>query len=200
MVTAVPCRTRYGITLVSDVVGIGEQARLALVRSDGVARPLAEFAEAPYLDAAGEIIWVGAGLLARHPRAVVTGAAPPRAIALTFDPLPERGWSPQLPPLDDAMANAVVYAARRLRHALLNAATPRGFGNLLAGREPEFPLDLALRHVHNLGIAYQRADANAVIAASIALLGFGTGLTPSGDDLTGAGESRRRAVARGRTT
>ena len=137
---------------------------------------------------------MGADLPALHPRAVVTAVAPPRASPLKFDALPERGWSPHLPPLDDAIAIPVVYAARRLGQTLLETATPRGFGNLLAGREPEFPLGLARRQVHNLDIAYARADANAVIAASVTLLGIGAGLTPSGDDLTGAALFGRRLI------
>ena len=185
MLTTIPCHTRHGISVVSDVVEIGEQARLALAHSAGVALPLATFADAPYLEAAGEIVWVGARLPALHPRVVVTGAAPPRGIALMFDPLPQRGWSQPLPQLDLSMTDSIADAAGRLRRALIGAAIPRGFGNLLAGREPAFPLGIAVRRVRDLAAAYTRKDIHAVIEVSVALLGFGTGLTPSGDDLVG---------------
>jgi len=194
MVATIPCRARHGIPVVSDVVEIGEQARLALARSAGVALPLATFAGAPYLDAAGEIVWVGARLPALHPRAVVTGVVPPRGIALKFDPLPSRGWSKSLPHFDPSMAGSIADAARRLRRALITTAIPRGFGNLLAGREPEFPLGLAACQVRDLAAAYARADEDAVIEASIALLGVGTGLTPSGDDLVGGALFGRRFI------
>jgi len=179
---------------VNDVVEIGERARLALARSDGIALPLANFADAPYLEAAGEIVWVGARLPALHPRVIVTGVAPPRRVALRFASLPDQGWSPQLPHLDQSTLCRITDAAARLRHALVDTATPRGFGCLLAGRKPEFPLGLAVPRVHNLTAAYAHEDVDGVIEASVALLGFGTGLTPSGDDLAGAALFGRRFI------
>jgi len=178
-----------------DVVHIGEVARAALTRSDCVATPLAGFADAPYLEADGEVIWVGARLPARHPRAVVTSCAPRRGVALRFAALPARGWSRQLPILDPDAVARVIEAAGALRRALVGACAPRGFGALLAGQRPAFPLDLALRRIEALAKAYRRDDPGAVFAASIPLLGFGTGLTPSGDDLAGAALFGRRFVS-----
>jgi hypothetical protein len=175
-----------------EVLRIGERARVALARSGGVAAPLAGFADAPYLEAGREIIWVGARLPALHPRAVMVSYAPPRGLTLRFAALPERGWSPQLPVLGEDAAARAVDAACTLRRALLGECAPRGFGMLLAGRAPGFPLDLALPRVRALAEAYRRDDPDAVLASSAALLGFGTGLTPAGDDLAGAALFGRR--------
>ena len=55
-----------------NVLAIGRKARAALMASGGVAWPLAAFPDAPYFEAAGEIVWVGSKLPARHPRASPT--------------------------------------------------------------------------------------------------------------------------------
>jgi len=177
------------------VVRIGELARIALTRSNGVALPLAAFAEAPYLDAAGDIIWVGARLPALHPRAVMTSAAQRRGVALHFDSLPETGWSPTLPQLDESSANKLVARAEIFAKRLIADNSARGFGTLLTGRSAPFPLNAATERVRDLTSAYARDDVDGAVANSLALLGFGTGLTPSGDDLTGAALFGRRLVA-----
>ncbi|MDX1377016.1 MAG: DUF2877 domain-containing protein, partial [Burkholderiales bacterium] len=82
-----------------------------------------------------------------------------------------------------------------LCRALLAAAEPRGFGTLLARRRPAFPLERAAARVRALASAYRADDPEAVCAASIPLLGLGTGLTPSGDDLAGAALFGRRLRA-----
>lgn len=178
-----------------NIIQAGELARRALVRSRGEATPLEAFADAPYLEAAGEIIWVGARLPALHPRAVMTSTAQPRSVALHFELLPDRGWSPQLPALDEASVKIVIAGAERLRRALAGTETSRGFGDLLDRRIVEFPLDVAVERVRDLTAAYARNDPHAVVGASLGLLGFGTGLTPSGDDLAGAALFGRRFVA-----
>lgn len=172
-------------------VRIGERARQALARSGGAAMPLAGFGDGPYFTAAGELIWVGARLPAMHPRAVITAEAQPRAAALQFEEIPAQGWTPPLARLDAATAPHIVALTR----ALLAAEAPRGFGALLAGTTPPFPLDHAEQRVQALARAYASDDPGAVLDASIALLGFGTGLTPSGDDLAGAALFGRRLVA-----
>ncbi len=177
------------------VVRIGERARAALARSGGVAAPLAGFTDAPYLEAAGEVIWVGTRLPALHPRAVIVSSPPPRGVTLRFVALPAHGWSPRLPILDQNATRRAIDAAFALCRALLGACEPRGFGTLLADQTPGFPLDLALPRVDALVEAYRRDDPDAVLAASIPLLGFGTGLTPSGDDLAGAALFGRRFVS-----
>ncbi len=171
---------------------IGERARTALVRSGGVAAPLAGFPDAPYFAADGDVIWVGARLPARHPRAVLTACAPPRGTVLRFRELPARGWSPHRPGLGHAAALRAIDSVAVLRQALPREQAPRGFGLLLAGRAPDFPLGLGVPRVDALAEAYRRGEPESVLRASIPLLGFGTGLTPSGDDLTGAALFGRR--------
>ena len=176
------------------VVQVGERARAALARSGGVAAPLAGFADAPYLEADGDVVWVGPQLPARHPRAVVTACAPPRGVALRFGTLPAHGWSPRAPDLDQAAKLRAIESVAALRQALLREQAPRGFGILLAGRRPDFPLGLAVPRIEALVEAYRRDDPESVLLASIPLLGFGAGLTPSGDDLAGAALFGRRLL------
>jgi hypothetical protein len=177
------------------VVSIGSKARAALAASGGVARPLAAFPDAPYFDAAGEIVWVGSKLPARHPRAVLTGQPVPRGAAVELTALPAESWSCALPARADRAV--IVNACGRLVRALDRLGAPRGFGALLAGAAPAFPLDLAASRVHALARAYRGGDVQAVYEASRALLGLGTGLTPSGDDLAGAALFGRMLVDRG---
>jgi hypothetical protein len=175
------------------VVAIGSLARRALAQSGGCARPLAAFPQSPYFAAAGEILWVGAALPAMHPRAVLTATPQPRGRMLVFPALPRETWSPtRLAHVEQASMNA---ALGRLLKALLAVETPRGCGALLAGAVPDFPLDLCEGRVRSLARAYAADDAEAVYEASLPLLGFGAGLTPSGDDLTGGALFGRRAIA-----
>ena len=174
----------------TQILCIGERARAALVRSGGLAVPLTGFADAPYLEADGEIIWVGARLPARHPRAVLTSTAPRRGVALRFGALPARGWAPRR-----AAAAAAAGRARNTAHAMLRAlvrtGAPRGFGRLLAGAPAPFPLDLAQARVDALAEAYRCGDPEPVFRASLPLLGTGAGLTPSGAALAAPAPARR---------
>ncbi len=177
------------------VVSIGRKARAARAASGGSARPLAAFPDAPYFDAAGEIVWVGPRLPARHPRAVLTAQPVERRATVSFDALPGEAWSGALPA--QAGRAVVTGAWRQLAGALERLGAPRGFGALLTGGTPAFPLDLAVPRVHALAAAYRADDAPAVYETSRALLGLGTGLTPSGDDLAGAALFGRMLVDRG---
>jgi hypothetical protein len=181
---------------VSTVVAIGGKARAALAASGGVARPLAAFPDAPYFDAAGEIIWVGSRLPARHPRAVLTAQPVVRGQDATFGALPGDAWMHALPAPCRVDAPAVRAACARFVAAADELGAPRGFGTLLLDRTPAFPLDLAAPRVRALASAYSADDPEAVHAASRALLGLGTGLTPSGDDLAGAALFGRMLVDR----
>jgi hypothetical protein len=175
----------------NTVLAIGAKARAALEASGGVARPLAAFPDAPYFDAAGEIVWVGSRLPAMHPRAVVTAEPARRGETARFGALPRDGWSPALP----AAASTTVAACVRLAASVANLGEPRGFGGWLVGETPPFPLDLAVGRVRALVVAYRRDDVGAVRRASSALLGLGGGLTPSGDDLVGGALFGRLLVA-----
>lgn len=175
------------------VLAIGALAHAALAKSGGRAVPLAAFADSPYYDADGEIIWVGAQLPAMHPRAVMTAAPQPRGRALAFADVPP----PESPAAATAGVDATAMAVRTraLRAALVAATAPRGFGVLLAGGVPAFPLDRGVDRVHALARAYAAGDLDAIERATLALAGFGTGLTPSGDDLAGGALFGRRAVS-----
>jgi len=177
-----------------NVLAIGRKARAALEASGGVARPLAAFPDAPYFEAAGEIVWVGSKLPARHPRAVLTAQPVARCAEVSFGALPGEAWSRTMPARVDP--GVVAGACRRLVGAIDRVGAPRGFGALLAGVTPSFPLDLAAPRVRALAAAYRADDAQTVYAASRALLGLGTGLTPSGDDLAGAALFGRMLVDR----
>jgi hypothetical protein len=176
---------------VNSVLSIGVKARVALERSGGAAAPLAAFPDAPYYDAAGEIVWVGSRLPAMHPRAVVTAAPVERGRTARFGALPREAWSPRLP----APSRAIAAAAGRLAARIVELGEPRGFGAMLAGATPAFPLDLAVPRVRALAAAYRSDDRDAVRRASRALLGLGGGLTPSGDDLVGGALFGRLLVA-----
>jgi len=176
---------------VNVVLSIGVKARAALERSGGAAAPLAAFPDAPYYDAAGEIVWVGSRLPAMHPRAVVTAAPVARGEVARFGALPREAWSPRLP----EPSRATVESTRRLAARIAALGEPRGFGAMLAGARPAFPLDLAVPRVRALAAAYREDDHEAVGRASRALLGLGGGLTPSGDDLAGGALFGRLLVA-----
>ncbi len=175
------------------VLAIGALAHAALARSGGRAVPLAAFADSPYYDADGEIIWVGAQLPAMHPRAVMTAAPQPRGRPLAFPAVPAPETNGPLACAADVAALAT--RTRALRAGLLAAEAPRGFGVLLAGGTPAFPLDGGVERVLGLARAYAASDPEAVARATLALAGFGTGLTPSGDDLAGGALFGRRAVS-----
>lgn len=176
------------------VRAIGFKAHEALQRSDGRLAALAEFPRAPYARAGSEIVWIGAGDVAMHPRAVVlhdhhpgvTGAC---VLANAVSP-----WRPT--PLSIGVERAVTLreGCARLHRDLQRIGEPRGLALLLAGRTPPFPLGASAPQVDALARAFRDADADAVHAAALPLLGLGPGLTPSGDDLVGAALFGRRAI------
>jgi hypothetical protein len=129
-----------------------------------------------------------------HPRAVMTAAPQPRGRSLAFERWPEPDAAAVI--ADDVPLVALRARTRTMIAALVAAEPPRGFGVLLAGATPDFPLDGGVARVHALADAYARDDAEAVEAATLALAGFGTGLTPSGDDLAGGALFARRAASR----
>jgi hypothetical protein len=164
------------------IVALGAIARGALGRSGGLAQPLAAFAASPWYEAGGEILWIGAKLPALHPRAVLTATSPKRGQPLGFNAIPRSCWSPRSAPRPPARVREVL---RRVRRALVASHVPSGFGVLVAGAGPAFPLDLAMAQVEALARAARADDVAAAQAPASALIGVGAGLTPSGDDLLG---------------
>ncbi len=169
------------------VVTIGTRARAALERSRGHAETIPAFPGSTYLRAAGELIWVGNRLSTAHPRAVLLDVPVTPGGGMRFGVLPpaERAAC-AVPPADaESLARARAGCAELVSdlHAIGDAS---GLGMLLTGEMPPFPLDACVPHVVRLAAALRVNDAAATYRAAYPLLGLGTGLTPSGDDLVGA--------------
>jgi hypothetical protein len=132
-------------------------------------------------------------LPALHPRAVITATPPVRGRELRFESIPRDAWRP--PRLDRVQRASLVSPARRLRRAVVRFGAAGGFGVLLVGETPQFPLDRAAPLVRALGRACEDDDPAAALAAARPLLGLGAGLTPSGDDLVGGAIFGRRLAS-----
>ena len=161
-----------------------------------MAHPLGAFPDSPWYQAGREIVWIGSKLPAMHPRAVMTASAPVRGSVLQFDAVPRTSWRPRSPKLDRTQLKTFVCAARKLRHEAKGLGTAGGFGALLVGETPQFPLDRAVALVRALGNALDADDPDAVPVAARPLLGLGAGLTPSGDDLVGGAIFGKRLASR----
>ena len=92
-------------------------------------------------------------------------------------------------------AAALRQGARRLGENAASLGAPQGFGTWLTGKPLAFPLAGASNAADALADACGRDDAHAMADASLALLGLGPGLTPSGDDLVGGAFFARAALA-----
>jgi hypothetical protein len=180
-------------TVAVPIAAIGWRAHAALSGTAGAARVLAPLTTSIYLEAGGEIIWVGPSDGLRHPRAVLAAAAEPwpsymariQAETVGFDIAGLHPWRP--PRSARAAAAGLGRAARDLVAVLRRPVRPAplGLGRLLLGHAPDFPLDRAVDPVMALAAACDADDPTAVVAAADALLGLGPGLTPSGDDFVG---------------
>ncbi|MEO7403474.1 MAG: DUF2877 domain-containing protein [Burkholderiales bacterium] len=162
---------------------MGAIARDALITSGGVTSPIEGFEEAPYRLAGGSVIWLGANPRAMHPRMVVIDTLPAAGKTLHVLGYTIAAWTPPSTPATAGWRLAE--RAGALRAVLLTIEPIRGFGNALANRELPFPLGLSMARLRALEHALVDGDEHAIERASIALLGVGTGLTPSGDDLVG---------------
>jgi len=182
------------ITRIS-VRGIGGTALQALSRSGGRVEPIDGFVKSPYRQAGKEVVWLGARPRVLHPRMIVVSEPPPPGIAFGVE-VPDDliPWMPEsLPQIDLASFRQRVAALAAAAHAI---DAPRGFGHLLVGRTPPFPLDLGLSRLRGLESALRENDPVAIDSIARSLLGFGTGLTPSGDDLVGGLLFARHLIGR----
>jgi hypothetical protein len=164
------------------VLALGERAAAALAKSGGALRLIPGFTETPYRLAGEDIIWVGIRGEA-HPRAVFVDA-PAQDMAVTWD---ARHAAPaathaHAPLQRTRTAQLFGELARRCREL----GEPRGWGMLLVGQTPPFPLDARTAAAHALAAAVSSSDSDAFVQAGQRLLGVGGGLTPSGDDFVGA--------------
>jgi hypothetical protein len=110
-----------------------------------------------------------------------------------FDLAAAREWRPPAP--RNFVAPNVVTASRALVQSLVHLGRPEGFGVLLAGARPSFPLDGAAGGARAFLDACAAGDASAASATAERLLGLGPGLTPAGDDLVGGAFFARRLLA-----
>jgi hypothetical protein len=178
------------------VRAVGFLAHAALLRSggrvdvlDGVCRDIG------YVKAGGELIWIGGEGAPMHPRAVLLDSHASFAAGITLRVEGIEPWrSPTVAGVDDPQR--LHRHAEGLRRDIARAAAPCGFGALLRGEAPAFPLARSLPHLEALARACDADDAEAAREAAMPMLGLGAGLTPSGDDLVGATFFARRTLAR----
>jgi hypothetical protein len=177
-------------------VAVGGLAQAALIRTGGRARVLARLGASVYLTAGDDIVWLGPAGATLHPRAILAATAPdPRAAEIEVGVAGLAPWQPALPALDARTTAVLLDGWRRLAAALGALGAPGGFGALLAGRPPGFPLQGAEAAARALAAACARDDAAAAGDAALTLLGLGGGLTPSGDDYAGGALFARHLLA-----
>lgn len=147
---------------------------------------LAATATSVFARVGGTLVWAGPDQAALHPRAVLLDSPLPGTVSelarLSVDHLTP--WRPRGPASVDGAR--VTAGARALLERLGDLGTPLGFGVLLTGRPPTFPLDAARSLVASLADACTAGSAEEARVAACPLIGLGPGLTPSGDDLVGA--------------
>jgi hypothetical protein len=168
--------------MTARVLALGERAAAALAKSGGALRLIPGFTETPYRLAGEDIVWVGMRGEA-HPRAVFVDA-PAQDMAVSWDARRAAPAAAHAHTLLQRSRAAQLFGelARRCREL----GAPRGWGLLLVGQTPPFPLDTRAAAAHALAAAVASGDSDAFVQAGQRLLGVGGGLTPSGDDFVGA--------------
>ena len=169
----------------------GRAAHAALLSAGGVARVSLALPGSVYCDAGGALVWLGGPDAMLHPRAVRLAAVPPAVEVAWID---VSGIEPWRPPAAARVAR-VADAWSGLVRDLARVGAPAGFGPLVVGRPPHAPFERAAGSVRALARACRAGDASRAALAARALLGLGSGLTPSGDDVVGAAFLARRWVA-----
>src|SRR5258707_8740652 len=130
-----------------NVTGIGWRADAA--RRDGVvhARVLAALSASLYVDAAGEVLWIGEREATPHARAIHVAAMPEgREVGASVSVAVPGGlvaWRPADGPTTAEAARALRRGAARLAARAATLGPPRGFGGWLAGAPLAFPLHAA---------------------------------------------------------
>jgi Protein of unknown function (DUF2877) len=175
------------------ILAAGSIAFQALSKSHGRAAPLTAFPDAPYLQAADQIIWVGVRPRSMHPRMLAIAEPIVSGANLTFDMAAVVSSPVHRHP--SVNVRTLLDRAAELRNRAHEVGAPRGFGALLMRGAPPFPLDLAGPLVHRFAEALARNNLEQVESTAIPLLGLGSGLTPSGDDLVGGALFARTLTA-----
>lgn len=164
------------------VLTTGWRAHAALARGEAVL-PLAWVSEAAYLTTGGELIWLGRAGASLHARAVVVPRLPDRLDGLSLDAARASVWRP--PAVDRPERARLAAACRALCRALPSLGGGAGFGALLLGRAPAFPLQGAAEAAIALARACAEDEPESAALCAERLIGLGPGLTPAGDDLVG---------------
>lgn len=181
------------------VIGVGDRAA-ALLRDGGDARVLAPLSASIYVVVRDQILWLGGPDDALHPRAILlseppaTGGCAPGEV-LRVPPCAVPPWCPAQPPADAWAAAALRRGAARFAHAAASLGRPEGFGARLVGAPLAFPLADAVERADALAAACADDDPARAAHAAVALLGLGSGLTPSGDDFVGGAFFARATLA-----
>lgn len=174
------------------VTTIGYLARAALARSGATARIVAPLSASLYLDAAGELIWLGRAGATLHARAALGsgrwaetyGERADAQVEVRLEIRDARTWRPE-PLIPSTPRAAIRERARALAAEVVASRAPAGFGALLAARRLEFPLATAAGRARDVASACASGDAAGAERAAGALIGLGPGLTPAGDDYVG---------------
>ena len=168
---------------------IGWKAHAALALCGGRLSPLPAFPGSQFRFAGDEPVWIGTAPVAMHPRAIVLDAAGEWDRVYTRSVTP---WHIAEPSLDADAQRALRDGCVALANQLRCVVTSGGFLAMLSGEPLTFPHDRMSAQVVALAESIDRDDADAAFEAAQPLLGFGPGLTPSGDDLVGAALYARR--------
>ena len=180
-----------------SVTEIGWKARRLVADAATAPAVVARLSRSIYLDVGGDIVWLGPPGSTLHGRAIIAemeeiGARFETSAGL--DVSAAREWRPPALP-GRITADAMARAAAQLARALSGNDRPDGFGTLLLGEPPPFPLNHAAAGATAFLAACGAGDAPGAAALAEPLLGLGPGLTPAGDDLVGGAFFARRVLA-----
>lgn len=161
---------------------MGEVAATALARSGGRFKRLDAAGGGSWVQAAGSLLWIGeSGPL--HARTVLCEGMPLECIDFSV----ARPWrTPKATSPRESGSHGVLTARLAALGDLLAMRAPNsGFAPLLLARIPAFPLGARAQSA-NAALHAARTNAPAsFLAHALRLIGVGSGLTPSGDDLLG---------------
>jgi Protein of unknown function (DUF2877) len=183
------------------VSAVGATAHAAVRAGGGVTTVIAPLSASVYCRVGDEIVWLGARHAPLHPRAVLTEAPVAEWTGVTpgdvlrLDVTGVAPWTPEPLPVGPRARTALSNNARALLRVRTCLGPPDGFGRLLDGQSPAFPLHQASGQARALARAIHADDADAAAMVAIGLLGLGAGLTPSGDDLVGGMFFARRVIS-----
>jgi hypothetical protein len=169
------------------VTEVGWRAR-RLVEGTSTAAVVAALSRSVYMDVAGEIVWLGPRGATLHGRTIVADELPAldegARVETAFDLRAAREWRPAAAPAGISI-DTMRREARRLTAAIERVGRGDGFGPLLVGHRPVFPLERAAEDARGFLAACADDEPAGALAIAERLLGLGPGLTPAGDDLIG---------------